>query len=706
MQPCRARRDGASGLWRAGLSEQAALAVSSDSESARSRSPRRSRGGAAHAVALEVLSSGDESPSIGAAAAGAIAPASACLGLEGEGGPCAFARGGPGPEGALPSVLSLLGATRRGGLPAAAWQVLRPGRGRGRGGGGAAGRGKENCAPRARADDAELPSEVALATACGCAPCGPQAGAAVACARTAGGPPAPQAGSSGRRQGREPVRGFSFGAAQQEGLPVAASAGGSSIVVEAFVTVAGAHGSRGSVTTPTSMEELQEAVPVSFVPSLLPIAFADHLLRVFMDEARSWHTSKRWLYDKEIESHRLQSGFGFERGGKQGFSRRWEAAGFGDDLRHLRAVIARATQRERALLREAWRPRQGYPAGASAAVATAGQAAGQGVERPVEGLRPLSASELAQETVKLASRGQRLCAESAEWLVRYAHETLREKGHRWEPNYAVGNLYVDAGDFLGAHSDPVESIGPWAIVGSFTLGAARQFRMKPVGTVRAKGPGGGRVTSYSIRLPHNSLLICWEGFQEFWRHEVPKDKGLSAHPIAGPARLNFTFRKTVFSVARRRPLCHCGRKARLKPVLKESSRHRGRYFWACNSPRARPGEYSTCDFFKWDDELLSEQAAGLGGAACAGRAPVARRPEGPAGGPARAPAAAVASGMPPRRPSAAQRAAQHAAGPGGAACAPPPRAPAALRPPAGLAVGPGGAAAAAAVTSSVPARGL
>lgn len=33
-------------------------------------------------------------------------------------------------------------------------------------------------------------------------------------------------------------------------------------------------------------------------------------------------------------------------------------------------------------------------------------------------------------------------------------------------------------------------------------------------------PGGGRITSFSIRLPHNSALICWEGFQEFWRHEV------------------------------------------------------------------------------------------------------------------------------------------------------------------------------------------
>eukprot|EP00435_Cladocopium_sp_Y103_P024285 s2578_g5.t4 len=93
-----------------------------------------------------------------------------------------------------------------------------------------------------------------------------------------------------------------------------------------------------------------------------------------------------------------------------------------------------------------------------------------------------------------------------------------------------------------------------------------------------QSPGGGRITSFSIRLPHNSLLVCWEGFQEFWRHEVPKDKGLTSHSISGPARLNFTFRKSVGAVAARKPMCHCGRKADLKPVLKASD-NRGRYFW-------------------------------------------------------------------------------------------------------------------------------
>lgn len=320
------------------------------------------------------------------------------------------------------------------------------------------------------------------------------------------------------------------------------------------------------------MSELEENMPISFVPDLLPRDFADHFLRVFLDEAQRWRTGKRWLYDREIESHRLQSGFRYD---DRGFSGRWEAAGFGDDLRQLRRIVAGAVQGARQELR-----------------------------RRVRGTATPSRHQLAQETVAIASRGQRLLSQSADWLMRYARDSA-EKGLRWEPNYVVANLYVDGDDFLGAHSDPVGSIGPFAIVASLTLGAARQFRMKPVGSVFADK---GRVTSYSIRLPHNSLLICWEGFQEFWRHEVPKDRGLHRHEIAGQQRVNFTFRKTSFEVSRRKPKCKCGRAAHFKPVLKES-RNRGRYFWSCSSPRVAKGQYQSCDFFKWDDEIVAEAFA-------------------------------------------------------------------------------------------------
>merc|ERR1719217_1575007 len=201
----------------------------------------------------------------------------------------------------------------------------------------------------------------------------------------------------------------------------------------------------------------------------------------------------------------------------------------------------------------------------------------------------------------LASRGRRLTLEAAEWLRRDLDLTLRA-GRRWIPNYCVMNYYVDENDFLGAHSDPVNGIGPWATVAFVTLGAARQFRMSPVGTILASQ--GGRITSFSIRLPHNSLLICWGGFQEFWRHAVPKDKGLARHVISGSGRLNFTFRQSAANVSARAPVCFCGKRANMKPVLKQTSSNLGRYFWSCTNPRVRKGTYQSCEFFQWDDELL------------------------------------------------------------------------------------------------------
>ncbi|CAE7540410.1 unnamed protein product [Symbiodinium natans] len=57
--------------------------------------------------------------------------------------------------------------------------------------------------------------------------------------------------------------------------------------VEVFVTLAGRSGKGGSVTKPTSIEELERMVPVSFVPDVVPEPFADHLLRAFLEEAGS-----------------------------------------------------------------------------------------------------------------------------------------------------------------------------------------------------------------------------------------------------------------------------------------------------------------------------------------------------------------------------------------------------------------------------------
>jgi hypothetical protein len=78
----------------------------------------------------------------------------------------------------------------------------------------------------------------------------------------------------------------------------------------------------------------------------------------------------------------------------------------------------------------------------------------------------------------------------------------------------------------------------------------------------------------------------WEGCQEHFRHEIPKetDSSFPHHTLAGAMRLNLTFRQRRFAWSQRAPLCACNRKCNLKPVLKHGrNRDKGRYCWFCHS---------------------------------------------------------------------------------------------------------------------------
>jgi hypothetical protein len=165
----------------------------------------------------------------------------------------------------------------------------------------------------------------------------------------------------------------------------------------------------------------------------------------------------------------------------------------------------------------------------------------------------------------------------------------------WMPNYCAVNIYRTGEDYTGVHSDPLTSLGPQCIIGSLSLGAARTFRLKPADTT---DKSVGETTSYSLRLPHNSLLVMWEGCQENFRHEVPKEIVFPLHEMYGPIRVNLTFRQRRFEWSKRAPLCACGSKAKLKPVLKPGENY-GRYCWLCPSHRG-----PSCGFFEWNENVL------------------------------------------------------------------------------------------------------
>jgi alkylated DNA repair dioxygenase AlkB len=87
------------------------------------------------------------------------------------------------------------------------------------------------------------------------------------------------------------------------------------------------------------------------------------------------------------------------------------------------------------------------------------------------------------------------------------------------------NLYRNGNDSMGLHADAEPEMGP--VIASVSLGAERLFRLK-------KKYGG---VAFSERMPHGSLLIMAGDTQKQFKHEVPKEPGVTQ------PRINLTFRR-------------------------------------------------------------------------------------------------------------------------------------------------------------------
>ncbi len=105
-------------------------------------------------------------------------------------------------------------------------------------------------------------------------------------------------------------------------------------------------------------------------------------------------------------------------------------------------------------------------------------------------------------------------------------ERLRERtGARF--TFALCNLYPDGDAGLGWHADDEADLARDAPIASLSLGAARDFAMRP-GT-----SGPARVT---VRLAHGSLLVMAGATQRHYVHRVPPRVRCRA------PRINLTFR--------------------------------------------------------------------------------------------------------------------------------------------------------------------
>lgn len=98
----------------------------------------------------------------------------------------------------------------------------------------------------------------------------------------------------------------------------------------------------------------------------------------------------------------------------------------------------------------------------------------------------------------------------------------------WVPNTSFVNCYDGGKESVGYHSDKLTYLGPRAVIGSLSLGVAREFRVRKIVprhtqfdsrdelAQRANEDRADTEGQISIHLPHNSLLVMHAEMQEEW----------------------------------------------------------------------------------------------------------------------------------------------------------------------------------------------
>ncbi|KAL7627551.1 hypothetical protein AAE478_001744 [Parahypoxylon ruwenzoriense] len=172
----------------------------------------------------------------------------------------------------------------------------------------------------------------------------------------------------------------------------------------------------------------------------------------------------------------------------------------------------------------------------------------------------------------------------------------------WSPNCAFVNCYNGPQESVGYHSDQLTYLGPRAVIGSLSLGVAREFRVRRIvpkdsdENIAEDPDAEGQI---SIHLPHNSLLVMHAEMQEEWKHSITPTHAIDPHPIAGNRRINITYRDYKLGFHPKYTLrCKCGIPAILRVVQRKKENY-GKYFWMCHGGNV-PGK-ENCSFFQWAD---------------------------------------------------------------------------------------------------------
>lgn len=86
----------------------------------------------------------------------------------------------------------------------------------------------------------------------------------------------------------------------------------------------------------------------------------------------------------------------------------------------------------------------------------------------------------------------------------------------WAPNASFVNCYDGGKESVGYHSDQLTYLGPRAVIGSLSLGVAREFRVRKI-VPQEDASSADEQGQIAIHLPHNSLLIMHAEMQEEWK---------------------------------------------------------------------------------------------------------------------------------------------------------------------------------------------
>jgi len=182
-------------------------------------------------------------------------------------------------------------------------------------------------------------------------------------------------------------------------------------------------------------------------------------------------------------------------------------------------------------------------------------------------------------------------------------EKLRyQSPHPWKPNAAFVNCYDGGAESVGYHSDQLTYLGPRAVIGSISLGVAREFRVRRIVPQEEDKKEKSKEDSdaqgqIAIHLPHNSLLVMHAEMQEEWKHSIAPAQAIDPHPIAGNKRINITYRDYKANLHPKfTPRCKCDIPAVLR-VVQRKKENWGKYFWMCHAGNV-PGKEG-CTYFEW-----------------------------------------------------------------------------------------------------------